>query len=150
MIYNSNNQLIQVEGSGKVGGIENIEYSKHGDTITIIRGDVSSTVLIEDGNAVKLIYKVLEGENKQEYSVNYEYDDKINPFKLLYDPNIRFMGPMAPPILSKNNLIKVSMDGDDITNIEYEYNQSDYPTSIKVNRQGKELHLSIDYDCNKD
>lgn len=156
MIYDSKNQLIQVEGSGKLGGIENIEYSNHGDTITIIRGDieanryVSSTVLMENGNPVKLIYKAIEGKNKQEYSVNYEYDDKINPFKLLYNPNISFMGPMAPPILSKNNLIKVSLYGDDISKIEYEYNQLDYPTSIKANHQGKEIQLSIDYACNED
>jgi len=76
------------------------------------------------GNMFKIIDKLYPDLD----NTTYEFDDKKNPYSLLYSEAI--LNSIDEPYYSKNNLITVKSNNVVIANYEYIYNDKNYPTQM--------------------
>jgi hypothetical protein len=82
----------------------------------------------ENGNIVKASY--VNGEDKEEFSINYQYDDKVNPFygwMYAVDPVLRN---------SRNNIVQSQVSQAPVQKNEYTYNEQGFPLTKKDVSQG--------------
>jgi hypothetical protein len=84
-----------------------------------------------NGNIIKATY--LNGDNKEEFTVRYEYDDKLNPFyEWMYtiDPVLRY---------SRNNVVSAQINNSTPFKTEYTYNEQGLPLTKKDVTKGAVL-----------
>ncbi len=90
----------------------------------------------ENGNIVKAAY--LNANDQTEFTINYQYDDKVNPF---YKWSYTF-----DPILysSRNNILSAQVDQGTVYKTEYTYTEQGLPRTKKDIAKG--AVLSYDYE----
>ncbi|GAB3756461.1 hypothetical protein GCM10028817_26590 [Spirosoma pomorum] len=82
----------------------------------------------ENGNIVKASY--LNGDDKEEFSISYQYDDKVNPFygwMYAIDPVLRY---------SRNNIVQSQVSQAPVRKNEYTYNEQGFPLTKKEDSKG--------------
>lgn len=85
----------------------------------------------ENGNIVKAIY--LDANDRVEFTLNYQYDDKQNPFygwMYTFNPVLRS---------SKNNVVSVQVDNSTPSRTAYTYNADGLPLTKKDSTKGTVL-----------
>ncbi len=90
----------------------------------------------ENGNIVKAAY--LNGDDQVEFTIRYQYDDKVNPFyKWIYIPD---------PVLysSHNNIISTQINNNTPSWRKYTYNEQGLPLTQTYVSQG--AVLQYDYE----
>ncbi|GAB2516706.1 hypothetical protein GCM10027085_03320 [Spirosoma aerophilum] len=90
----------------------------------------------ENGNIVKASY--LNGNDKEEFHISYQYDDKVNPFygwMYAIDPVLR---------CSRNNIVQSQVSQAPIRKNAYTYNEQGYPITKKEDSKGAVMEYSYE------
>lgn len=146
VFYNYDDDLIQNSTSYENGKISHIDYFIYDTNKQVIKKEVKVDGILKyqtkytfnkEGNLLK--------ERGSDANGSYdEYDDKRNPFDLVFpEPYLKILH------LSKNNYKSCNRDSNSYT-YEYEYNASNYPIKI-IKKSGRKTvsETIIEYSTNQ-
>lgn len=135
-IYNYDDANLIITLSRECNGLKRIHYFTYNDAQQLI-----TEKEIQDGiTLIEKKYKYDKNGNlynkkdfiAREYDYYKTYDDKKNPFSLIYpDAYLKVYK------ISKNNIISCNINGKSYT-YEYEYNSSNYPVKI-IEKNGRKI-----------
>jgi len=158
--YSNNGQLIAIDGEGDINRLE-FQYNDEGlisqQKVFIKDAPIQSQDFEynEEGKPIKLMSYDAVGVFYE--SIEFTYDDKVNPFKGLglYGNIIerKFGYPIGNFENNITSVIKTSYDSKGLitstnkSTMEFSYNEKGYPTAVVITTKKGDLKLKMEYDC---